>query len=70
LRSENIQRMTEREDLTAAVLQSARSEKQCGELSCVDAFALARKHGVAVGRIGEICNANGIRIAQCQLGCF
>lgn len=62
--------MTKDEALTVAVLQAARRVKQRKELPCPTAFDLARQHGVAVGRIGEICNANGIKVAQCQLGCF
>jgi len=62
--------MTEDEALTAAVLQAVSDVAPRKQLPCAAAFALAGQHGVDIGRIGEICNANGIRIVQCQLGCF
>ena len=39
-------------------------------LSCARAFEIHRRHGLALGEIGRICNEAGIRICACQLGCF
>jgi len=39
-------------------------------LSCPQAFQIAERFGVAVRRIGDYCNAEGIKMVHCQLGCF
>ncbi len=39
-------------------------------ISCSQAHRLAAELGVAVKRIGEVCEADGIKIVHCQLGCF
>lgn len=39
-------------------------------LRCEDAFALAAQFVVPVAAIGRLCNQRGIKIVQCQLGCF
>lgn len=57
--------------LVAAVLKATtHSAKQRQELPCARAFVLAEEHGVTIGRISKICDANKIRIVQCQLECF
>jgi len=40
------------------------------EITCPQAFAVAKKAGVPVKAIGDYCNANKIKIRGCQLGCF
>jgi hypothetical protein len=39
-------------------------------ITCPQAFAIAKKYGIAIGDIGEYCNNKGIKIRGCQLGCF
>lgn len=39
-------------------------------LRCADAFALAREFSLGVHSIGDLCNEEGIKIVDCQLGCF
>lgn len=39
-------------------------------LACEAAFRLARAHGVELLDIARICQRKGIKIVQCQLGCF
>ncbi len=39
-------------------------------ITCACAFEIHRQHGIALKEIGRICNENGIRICECQLGCF
>jgi hypothetical protein len=39
-------------------------------ISCAQAFEIHRQHGITLRDIGGICNENGVRICECQLGCF
>ena len=39
-------------------------------LACAKAFALSRRLLVPARKIGEICDAENIKIERCQLGCF
>jgi len=39
-------------------------------MPCPRAFELAEQLGVEVSEIGRLCNREGVKIAQCQLGCF
>lgn len=39
-------------------------------LACVDAFRIARDLDVPLDDVGRACDELGIRISQCQLGCF
>lgn len=40
------------------------------KLSCGRAFQIAGQHGLTLREIGDACNAEGIKIISCQLGCF
>ena len=40
------------------------------KLPCRRAFQLAEETGLSLKEIGDICNAEGIKIINCQLGCF
>ncbi len=55
-----------REELTDRIRAAARDNR----LSCERAHDLAREVGVSLTEIGAVCNELGIRISQCQLGCF
>ncbi|NLW91955.1 MAG: hypothetical protein GXY34_10215, partial [Syntrophomonadaceae bacterium] len=41
-----------------------------GKVSCVDAREFAAKLGLDSQEIGKACNASGIKIFGCELGCF
>jgi hypothetical protein len=40
------------------------------EITCPQAFALAKKHKIPKKDISEYCNSHKIKIRGCQLGCF
>lgn len=40
------------------------------KLPCRKAFQIADEHSLTLKEIGDICNAEGIKIINCQLGCF
>ena len=54
------------EKLAAALRQRARG----GRLACATALALARELGVSPQEVGRAANELGIKISDCQLGCF
>jgi len=65
--------MDRNEQLVDAVLKSAKSGQEPDgrkQLTCSEAFELARKHEAKIIEIGKICNQHNIRIRKCQLGCF
>jgi len=65
--------MDTKEQLVDAVLKSAKSGSQPDgrkQLTCAEAFELAKKYEAEIIEIGRICNQNNIRICKCQLGCF
>jgi hypothetical protein len=65
--------MDKNEQLIDAVLKSAKKAKESDDrkqLTCAEAFALAKKHQAKIIEIGNICNQHNIRICKCQLGCF
>lgn len=39
-------------------------------IACADAFKIARDLDVPIAEVGRTCNELGIKMAQCQLGCF
>jgi len=39
-------------------------------LACTDAFKIARDLDIPLAEVGSTCNELGIRVMQCQLGCF
>ncbi len=39
-------------------------------ITCGDALGLSAKLGIAPAEVGAICNALGIKIRECKLGCF
>ncbi|MBM3318038.1 MAG: hypothetical protein FJY75_09325 [Candidatus Eisenbacteria bacterium] len=54
----------------AGILEALKPHIQEDLLPCRAALALAAELGVSPARIGKVCNAHGIRIVDCQLGCF
>ena len=39
-------------------------------LVCAKAVRLSQEHDISLKEIGETCNRLGIKIRECQLGCF
>ena len=39
-------------------------------IKCEQALSIAKKNDIPVEDIGKFCNTRGIKIRQCQLGCF
>lgn len=65
--------MDNKEQLVDAVLRSTSRQRGAEgrkQLSCFEAFELAKRFEVTVIEIGRICNQHNIRICKCQLGCF
>lgn len=63
--------MTEQETLRQLIkerLQAIMGEE--GSLTCARASRLAEELGVAPRMVGETATAMGIKITDCQLGCF
>lgn len=63
--------MTEQETLRQLIkerLQTVMAEE--GSLTCERARRLAEEMGVAPRMVGESANAMGLKITDCQLGCF
>ena len=65
--------MDKNEQLIDAVLKSAKKSGESDgrkQLTCTEAFKLARQYEAKIIDIGNICNQHDIRICKCQLGCF
>jgi hypothetical protein len=62
--------MSKNNEIIGAVIQAASDIDGRKRLPCVEAFRLAEQFGVEKLEIGRICNAQKIRISNCQLGCF
>jgi hypothetical protein len=58
------------EELLKLIEETAIEIDDTKKLPCVEAFEIAKKHEVPLREIGELCNQNGIKIINCQLGCF
>jgi hypothetical protein len=54
-------------DKIEQAFKSAGIEKS---ITCPEAFSIAAKYHIPKKEISEYCNANGIKIRGCQLGCF
>jgi len=39
-------------------------------LSCLQAMNISNEHDIPLKEIGEMCNSLGIKIVDCELGCF
>jgi hypothetical protein len=53
-----------------ALLEAVLTDGAKKKLPCAAAFSLSHTYDVSLREIGAYCEANGIRIASCQLGCF
>ena len=65
--------MDKKEQLVDAILKSVKKSRESNgrkQLTCAQAFELARQYEMKIIEIGNICNQLDIRICKCQLGCF
>ncbi len=62
--------MVLKQEIIDAILAVVSEREGRRVLSCSQAFQIAERFGVAVRMVGEYCNAHGIKIVHCQLGCF
>ncbi|UCC98510.1 MAG: hypothetical protein JSW66_01185 [Phycisphaerales bacterium] len=65
--------MNKKKKLLDAVFESAVTARDTAghkQLTCAQAFALAKRFNVETIEIGRICNENNIKVCKCQLGCF
>lgn len=63
--------MRSESELLEAIMEAATVREDGRQLMpCPRAFELAEQLGVEVSEIGRLCTREGIKIAQCQLGCF
>jgi len=61
---------TNEADLRKAIEEAARDIGGKQILACAQALRLATEHQVSPAVVGRVCNEQGIKIANCQLGCF
>lgn len=54
------------EELKNKIIELAKQ----GKLTCAEAHQLAESEGVSVVIIGKVAVEAGVRISDCQLGCF
>jgi hypothetical protein len=50
-----------------------RLKTQAGDdkhLPCTEAFVISRELDVPLAEVGRTCDELGIKVVQCQLGCF
>jgi hypothetical protein len=59
-----------KEDVKNRIKDAAAEIDGQGRLPCKRAFQLAEELNLSLKDIGDICNAEGIKIIRCQLGCF
>ena len=62
--------MSKKLDLVDTIIKAATDIDGRKKLPCAKAFQLAERFGVEKLEIRRICDANEIKICNCQLGCF
>jgi translation initiation factor IF-3 len=55
-----------REDIKKKLIELAKN----GKMTCAEAHQLAESEGVSLIIIGEVAEEAGVKICDCQLGCF
>lgn len=58
------------EEIERVVAEEARSAEGEGRLACARAKGIAKRLGVAPEEVGDAADRLGLRIVDCQLGCF
>ncbi len=61
--------MTE-DELADQILKQTKQNHGRKKISCRRAHLLAEELAVSVKTIGRVCHQEGIKIVNCQLGCF
>ena len=59
-----------REELVQVVRRASAMQGERLTLGCAEAFEVAAAHGVELLDVADVCNAHGIKLVRCQLGCF
>jgi hypothetical protein len=57
-------------DKEKAILDAVVMRDDRKVLTCAMAVRLSREHDMSLKEIGDACNRLGIKIRECQLGCF
>ncbi|HOT03253.1 MAG TPA: hypothetical protein PK069_03640 [Methanolinea sp.] len=52
------------------IRQAFEAERIVNDIKCPQAFAISEKYGISKMDIARYCNAHGVKIRACQLGCF
>jgi len=52
------------------IAQAVQGAAKDGRISCKAALTIAERLGVTPAEVGRAVNAAGIKIVNCQLGCF
>ncbi len=60
----------DKQQLKQMVLQQAQADQGRNTLSCHRAHVLAEDCSVTLQAIGQVCQDEGIKVVNCQLGCF
>lgn len=61
--------MAAQEDLQEMIREAAKARED-NKVACKVLFDLAERTGTPIGQLARICDEMGIRVANCQLGCF
>ena len=60
----------DREKTEELILAKAKTKDDKKYLNCAEALGIANIMNIAPKEVGNICNDLGIKIKNCQLGCF
>ncbi|MFC1926075.1 hypothetical protein ACFLW2_05210 [Chloroflexota bacterium] len=58
------------DDMTEKLEGELKASLVNGKLPCAVAFKIAEKLQVTSGQVGDTANQIGVKISNCQLGCF
>ncbi len=58
------------EEVRKTVSEKLLAESEDSRISCARAQGLARSLGVSYAVVGQMADELGIRVKECQLGCF
>ena len=62
--------MDDTDVLTQDQIERIRGLSSEGRLDCAQAFKLAEEFGIPKKQMGKVLDDLGIRVRNCQLGCF
>lgn len=55
---------------TKEIIEKVKELAPQGRISCAEARHLAEELKLAYGEVGKACDAAGIKVCGCELGCF